>query len=161
MRCEEAREFLEELKVQELPAHLREHLSVCAQCAEYARGWPLVRAGFEALAAEPAPEPSLGFATRLLRRLGETAEELCSREGALERAGRRMVYIALLATLTVLLALVLPSSGPFRETAAQDLYLAQADFSAAGQDPVFAPDSRESIAASPESSAPRTTKGKK
>src|SRR3989442_15778311 len=118
MRCDEVRELLEELKTLELPAGVREHLAACAGCAAYARDWRLVRAGFVALAAEPVPEPSLGFAARLTRRLGEGVEGVKRTEQAFERAGRRMVYAALMLTLTVLLALVLPSSGPVREAAA-------------------------------------------
>jgi anti-sigma factor RsiW len=122
MRCEEFRETIEESGNQEASTALREHLGRCAACAEYARDWRMVRAGLDLLSAEPAPEPMLGFATRVLRRLEESAGLLPSREEVLERAGRRMVYATLFVVLALVLVLVLPTSGPVRTQASTELF---------------------------------------
>jgi len=140
VRCEEVREILVESKPQEIPAPVEEHLSACAGCQEYARSWRLVSAGFEVLTEERVPDASLGFAARLVRRLEEARQGFGSGAEIWERAGRRFVYAALLLTLTMLLALLLPSSGPLRESAAADLYVAQADIASAENDPVLSPE---------------------
>jgi anti-sigma factor RsiW len=120
---------------EEIPAAVREHLAGCPACGALAREYGLLRAGFRALAAEPGPEPSWGFAVRVLRRLEESPEE----EGAefLERAGRRVVYATCILALTLLLALVLPSSGPVRGPTTTDLYLAQSEELTAMSSPIF------------------------
>ncbi len=138
MHCDEVRELLEELETREPTASVREHLASCAECRTYARDWRLARASFRALAAEPAPEPTLGFAARLVRRLDETAERRRAGAEFLERAGRRFVYATLCLTLMILLALLLPDSGPLRGPTTADLYMAQTDVVPAGSDPVFA-----------------------
>src|SRR5437879_13519812 len=111
MRCDEARESVEELRGDALPAPIREHLVTCAACAAYARQWQLVEAGLRALAREPVPAASLGFAARVVRRLEGVAEAGRNREGLWERAGRRCVYAALLLEFQTRLALLLPSWG--------------------------------------------------
>jgi len=124
MRCKDVRDRIDELWTGEVPAETRAHLEKCSACQEYARDVGLVRAGFHALAEEPVPEASLGFAARLVRQLGEAAEQ-GTREEFLVHVGRRFVYVASLLTLGLLLALVLPSSGPVRGPASADLFLAQ------------------------------------
>ena len=79
-----------------------------------------------ALAAQSGPEPSWGFATRLVRRLNDLQEGVRGTD-FLEQVGRRVVYAAGLLTLLILLALVLPSSGPLRGPTTSELYWAQAD----------------------------------
>ena len=147
MRCEEVRKIIAEDWPEETPAAVREHLAGCPVCDSLARDHRLVRAGFHALAAEPAPEPSWGFSTRLLRRLQESPE----REGAefLERVGRRVVYATFLLALTLLLALALPSSGPLRGPTTAELYLAQSEVVIAGNDPVFTGEFPENNGATP------------
>jgi anti-sigma factor RsiW len=122
MRCEEFRQTIEETRNREASAALREHLGQCAACAEYARDWRTVRAGLDLLSAEPAPEPRLGFAARVLKRLEESTRTLTSREELLERAGRRMVYATLFVVLALVLALVVPTSGPVRAHASAELF---------------------------------------
>jgi len=85
-----------------------------------------LRAGWEVLAREPAPEPMLGFRERLLRRLEEASRSGQAAE-FLERAGRRVVWATLALALTLLLALVLPSQGPVRSAEAAELYLLEAE----------------------------------
>ena len=69
MDCKELRDLVSELWGGELPAGAREHLSKCAGCEVFWRDARLVQGGFRALAEEAAPEASLGFASRLVRRL--------------------------------------------------------------------------------------------
>ncbi|MGD0921217.1 MAG: hypothetical protein ABSA70_05545 [Terriglobia bacterium] len=147
MRCEEVRKIIAEDWPEEAPAAVREHLAGCPACDALARDHRLVRTGFHALAAEPAPEPSWGFSTRLLRRLQESPE----REGAefLERVGRRVVYATFLLALTLLLALALPSSGPLRGPTTAELYLAQSEVVTAGNDPIFTGEFPENNGAAP------------
>ncbi len=144
MRCEELWENLEELGGTELPAPLRKHLTSCPACQSYARDWRLTRAGLRLLASEPLPEPSVGFAARLVRRLDGLAEVGRSSEQFLEQAGRRFVYASLLLALTVLLALLLPSSGPLRATTTPDLYFAGQEALSSESDPILAGEPAES-----------------
>ncbi len=136
MRCDKMRRILAESKVAAWPADVREHLAVCSGCAEFARHWRLVGAGFRQLAGEAPPEASLGFTARLLRRLEESRDS----GGAefLERVGRRVVLATLVLTLTMLLALVLPSAGPLRGPATADVSLGQSE--AMENDPLFTPE---------------------
>ncbi len=139
MRCEELWEDLEELGgTDEFPALLREHLASCPACQSYARDWRLARAGLRLLAGEPLPELSVRFAARLARRLDGLAEVGRSSEQFLEQAGRRFVYASLLLALTVLLALLLPSSGPLRATTTPDLYFAGQEALTSESDPILA-----------------------
>ncbi len=114
MRCDEVRQLLEEGT--ELVGRGREHLARCADCQAYARRWSLIRAGLAALAEQPPPEPSLGFAARLVRRLEEAIPAGSLREDFLEFVGRRVVLTGLLLVLLSLVALVAPPSGPVRES---------------------------------------------
>jgi hypothetical protein len=135
MRCEEVHRILLEDWPEEISATVREHLAGCPACGALARECGLVRAGFRALAAEPVPGPSWGFAARVLRRL----EESPAPEGLefLERAGRRVVYASFALALTLLLALVLPSSGPLRGPTVADFYLAQQESVTIASDPIL------------------------
>ena len=138
MRCEEVREVVEEAKAKEFSARLQEHLAGCAACEAYARDWRLLRTGFRALAVEPVPEPSWGFTTRLLRRLEQVTEPSRGAEEFLERVGRRVVYGTFLLALMLLLALVLPSSGPLRGPGLAEVYRAQSEVAMMESDPLFA-----------------------
>ena len=148
MQCEEVREALEELRAQELSPTVRAHLVSCAACARYAEDSRLARAGLRALAGEPVPEATIGFAARLAHRLegaggpGRWAEEF------LEQAGRRFVYATLFVTLMVMLALLLPSSWPLGASET-DLYPAVTEAVSAATDPIFADDSRDPAPAAP------------
>jgi len=119
MDCKELREMVSELWGEELPAEAREHLSQCAACERFWLDARLAQAGFRALAEEAAPEPSLGFASRLVRRLLEW-ERTGARSEFFETVGRRFVYATLALTLALLLSLVLPTSGPVRGVAGAD-----------------------------------------
>lgn len=88
--------------------------------ASYLRDLRRVRAGFRLLQCEEAVEPSLGFAERLVRQLGELSRAP-SVADFFERVGRRFVYATLALTFLALLALALPSTGPVRGLSAADM----------------------------------------
>ena len=120
MRCDDVRSILEEIRGQEAPDSVREHLASCADCAEWWRALRVVSAGFRALAQDSVPEPSWGFPERVLRRIQEAAGQRKTAADFLERAGRRVVWATLGVTLAVLLALVVPPSGPVRASSEPD-----------------------------------------
>lgn len=136
MHCDAVREILEEVSPAELSGPVREHLTRCADCAAYAWEWRLVHAGFQVLKDEAAPEPTLGFAARLVRKLDE-AHMPSPAEAFLERVGRRVVYATLLMTFVLLLALALPPSGPLRGPSVSELLSAGPEVTVAVSDPVF------------------------
>ena len=135
MRCKDIQEHVDDLWTGEISPEVREHLAKCPACEGYARQTRLVRAGFHAMTTEPVPEATVGFAARLVRRLGEATDQGATAE-FFERVGRRFVYATLLVTLGLLLALGLPSSGPVRGPATADLLLAQPELITARLDPI-------------------------
>ena len=68
MRCKNAQDILISGGADE---RVREHLQVCPVCQGFARDYENLQEGWHALTARPAPEPSWGFAQRVLRRLEE------------------------------------------------------------------------------------------
>lgn len=88
------------------------------------------------MAVEPAPEPTIGFAARLVRRIPAAADERAL-EVFVERVGRRFVSVALLAALLLVLALLIPHSGPVYSISAADLDPGQPGAVAAQSYPVF------------------------
>jgi hypothetical protein len=131
MRCKEVQLILEGMEGGVLSAPVQEHLSTCADCREVRRDLWLMRSAFRALAGDPPPEPSFGFSTRVLRRLEAAAVDSGGAAAEyLERIGRRFVLAGLLLTMTLLLAFVLPSSGPLRGPSADESYLTQSDTNA-------------------------------
>ena len=120
MRC---REIQESLLAGEIDTGVDEHLRGCASCRTFGHELELLRGGFRALAAEPAPDPSWGFASRVVRRL----QEHPAGEEFLERIGRRVVYAASLLAIVLLMALALPSSGPFRGPTSAEIAAARMD----------------------------------
>ena len=119
MDCKEVRNLINELWGDEMPAEAREHLTKCAGCQAIWRDALLVQAGLRVLAEEAAPEASLGFASRLVRRLQEW-DEKGARSEFFETVGRRFVYATLALTLALLLSMALPTSGPVRGVAGAD-----------------------------------------
>ncbi|MGH9432161.1 MAG: hypothetical protein ACRD3T_11520 [Terriglobia bacterium] len=120
MQCDQVRQALEE-GGEAYPVPVMDHLRQCPGCAVYERDWRWVRAGMLALARETAPQPSLGFSTRLVRRLEEGFLPLRLGGEFFETAGRRVVYFTLLLATVLLLAMALPSSGPLRGRPAADV----------------------------------------
>jgi hypothetical protein len=138
MDCEELRDLVSELWGGELPAEAREHVSKCAGCEVFLRDARLVQAGFRALAEEAVPQASLGFASRLVRRLQEW-EKKGARSEFFEAVGRRFVYATLALTLALLLSLALPTSGPVRGVAGAD-FLGLQSYNQASQPDVIGGD---------------------
>ncbi len=125
MRCQEVREIIEDGLIGGMLPSVREHIATCPDCAAYLRQSQVVSAGFNELGREPVPEASWGFSARVLRRIQEVGMKPQPRPDFVEQVGRRFVYATLVLTLTLLLALILPSSGPVRDVQSVDLYLAQ------------------------------------
>ncbi|MGH9396742.1 MAG: anti-sigma factor family protein [Terriglobia bacterium] len=73
MRCEEIRRRVWEASEGDLTAPVKQHLAACAGCRSYAADAAKLRAGLRVLGGETAPEPSWGFSSRVIRRLGEEA----------------------------------------------------------------------------------------
>ncbi|MBZ5515858.1 MAG: hypothetical protein LAN62_13640 [Acidobacteriia bacterium] len=136
MRCKDARAILIGNEADKASAALLEHVAACPSCQAYARDAEGLRGGFRAFAREAVPEPSWGFAARVLRRLDEL-EERGRRANFLELVGRRVVYAAGVLTLLLILALVLPASGPLRGPTTAQLYWAQPDATLVASNPIF------------------------
>ncbi len=135
MRCDQVRQTLEE-SGEAYPAPVLHHLRHCPECAAYEHHWRWVRAGLLALARETAPEPSLGFARRLIRRLEEGFLPMRLVGEFFETAGRRVVYFTLLLATVLLLAIALPSSGPLRGRPARDVSWPQPEIVATRDYPI-------------------------
>ena len=137
MRCGKVRKGLLEVPAALLPAEFTRHVEACPDCANYDRDWQQLRTGLSAIAAEPVPEPTIGFSGRLLRRLQEATGDEWAVEVFLERVGRRFVSVALLATLLLVLALLVPRSGPVNSISAADSDPGRPEAVAAQNYPVF------------------------
>jgi hypothetical protein len=127
MRCKEVVTILDASPGDRLPEPIVAHLSACPACAETWKDLRLLRAGFYMLAKDEAPESSIGFGARVVRRLDDALDSGGAAAEFIERIGRRFVLASLLLAMSVLLGLVLPASGPFRGPAADEPYLAQTD----------------------------------
>jgi hypothetical protein len=133
MRCSEIQAILEAATENSFPAPVQEHLSGCEDCRELRRNLWLMDSGFRALAQEPPPDASLGFSTRVMRRLGAAVDSGGTAAEFIEQIGRRFVLAGLLVTLTLLVVFSLPSSGPLRAPAPDEPYMAQSEPAAAGE----------------------------
>ncbi|MBI4164758.1 MAG: hypothetical protein HY508_03370 [Acidobacteria bacterium] len=123
MRCKDVQENIIEGSLDQLA---REHLAACARCQSFARDAETVQAGFELLATDVVPEPSWGFAARVLRGLDESPARVF---GSLETIGRRAVLAAGVVAMTVMMVLALSSTGPVRGRGQGSFSLARADSS--------------------------------
>jgi len=110
MRCKEVREWIVDGN---LSAPAQAHLATCAECQSFARDAGVLNTAFEFLAEDAIPEPSWGFAGRVLARLNESPARLFD---PLEVIGRRAVYAAGLLAMTIVMVLALSKSGPVRGT---------------------------------------------
>lgn len=146
MDCKQIREYIAADWVGGLSPEARQHASECASCNRYLRDARLLRAGFRLLAEEVPPEASVGFASRLIRRLHEW-EEKGARSDFFETVGRRFVYATLVLTLALLLSLVLPTTGPVRGVGAADFLGLQSGNQTSSPDVIGADfmDSRETV----------------
>jgi hypothetical protein len=135
MHCEDIRERLDNLWEGEETAEIPQHLTQCAACARYHRDLRLVHAGLNLWKSEPALEPTMGFAERLVRQLGEIGKAP-SVADFFERVGRRFVYATLVLTFLALLALALPATGPVRGLNYADIQISSQEASLANSDPM-------------------------
>lgn len=140
MKCQEARAYI--CSGEEAPApELLRHAETCPECRRYLAGLKLSRSGLQLLSLELPPEPSIGFAQRLVRQLDSPETRRKLGDEVLVRAGRRFALASLLAMLLVLMGLVLPSNSPVRAQGAGESYLApQPQTASLRDDPMFSPD---------------------
>lgn len=159
MRCKETRIWFEDGEGGQMPSSVREHLQTCPACQADERDWKLVATGFRVLSGEPVPNASTGFGARLTRRLAEPS--LAGRAAAQfwDLVGRRVILVGSLLALTVVMALMLPPSGPWRSPAGLDLSLLQAEV-AAENDPVLPDDFGGNQSAAPNVQAGEDQKGR-
>jgi len=115
MRCKEVQDRIVDGQWE---APVRTHLAACTACRAFAADWEQLEAALRGLGMETGPEPSWGFAARVLRRLEESSREELE---FVERAGRRAVYAAGLVAFVIWLAVALPSPGPLRGPAPAEL----------------------------------------
>jgi hypothetical protein len=149
MRCDDLRAKLEDVEEAQQTESVRAHLEECAGCRTWLEDWRVLRLGFRALAADPTPEPRLGFHARLLRRLEEAADREHSSLDFFERAGRRVVWATLTLALAVLLALALPSSGPLRDFGEPEYLVPQPSMAFAQSEMIVDVDAADSVAPLP------------
>ena len=149
MRCKDVVTLIEEMRADALPQSIHEHVLSCPACAETFRNLRLLRAGFHALAEEQAPEASLRFATRVMRRLDDALDSGWGAAGFIEKAGRRFVLATSLLATLMLLAVVLPATGPVREPSNDEPYLAQPETSTQSYNFLLADSSADSHGAIP------------
>ncbi|MGD1156284.1 MAG: hypothetical protein ABSA41_10690 [Terriglobia bacterium] len=161
MRCDDLRERLDSLWEGEQSPEVRQHLAQCAACERYVRDLRLVRAGFRVLKREAVPEPSLGFAERLVRRWGELSKQPSVGE-FFEQVGRRFVYATLMLTFLLLLALALPPTGPIRGQSTADPLVPAEETVLVPSDPLGVSNVQDvSDGTSVDVAAPPATKGAK
>ncbi len=142
MRCDVVRQMVEEGI--EKPPEIQLHLVSCSACKEYLRQWEIVRAGLLTLREEELPEPSIGFTTRVIRRLEDSSTEIQGGQQFVDQIGRRFVYATLMVAVMLLLALVLPSSGPFRSSGISESVLAQAQVATLSSEQILGVDGIDS-----------------
>ncbi len=134
MNCDYLRERLDNLWEGAESAEVTRHLAECPSCAREYRDLRVVGAGFRLMKREAEPEPSIGFAERLVRQLGELSKAPSVAE-FFERAGRRFVYATVVLTFLALLAIVLPATGPVRGLSIADIQLSGPEAQMANADP--------------------------
>jgi hypothetical protein len=159
MRCRETRTLLEDRAEDQLEASAREHLQNCQACQVYARDWRLIRTGLRLLSGEPVPRASTGFVARLTRGLVEPSLPARAAAQFWELVGRRMILAGSLLALTVVMALLLPPSGPWRSPVGLDLSLLQVEV-ASENDPVVPEDIGSSPGVAPNVSGSEDRKGR-
>jgi hypothetical protein len=136
MRCDAVRQIVEEGR--DRPPAVAAHLESCSGCKEYLRKWETLRASLIALRAEDPPEPSIGFTTRVMRKLENAPAELSQQ--FIDQIGRRVVYATLMVALMVLLVLLLPSSGPYRSSGISESVLVQPQIMALSNEQILGVD---------------------
>lgn len=152
MRCEAVRQIVED-GLKRLPA-VEVHIKSCSACREYVRQWEMIRAGLVELRGEEPPEPSIGFTTRVMRKLENSSAELPFGQQFIDQIGRRVVYATLMVALMLVLILALPSSGPLRSTGISESILVQAQVATLSNEQVLGVDGLDDSDSSDSSPAP-------
>jgi len=142
MNCNDIRDRLDNLWESKEAPEVRQHLDGCGACTQYRRELLVLRAGLHLLKIEDAPQPSIGFADRLVRRLGEIDAPQSLSE-FFERIGRRFVYASLVAAFLAVLALAVPSTGPVRGLSSTDIQMNPQEATLAYADPMGDPGTQE------------------
>lgn len=158
MRCDVVRRTVEEATA--IPGPLQQHLASCIACQEYAKRWQLLRSGFAALAHDEPPEPSLGFAQRLVRRIQDARDSQKGQQFVLD-AGRRVVYATLLMALILMLGLVIPASGPLRAPRAAESVLSQPQVAALSSEQIMGIDESNHLPPAPAERTPQMEQNSK
>ncbi|MGH9406572.1 MAG: hypothetical protein ACRD3D_12150 [Terriglobia bacterium] len=127
MRCKDVEENAWEGGGESLPEAVRQHVEGCARCRASTAELSRVRLGLRLLGREEPPEPSFGFSRRVLRRLREREERGTLTREPLESAGRRVILATLVLVFTLLLAMIVPRSGPVRHETTLETYWSQAE----------------------------------
>ena len=76
MYCDDVRNQLALLWDGPPTLEMRRHVDTCPLCSTYLRDLQLVRGGLESWQRVTVPEPSVGFADRVVRQLGNIAHVL-------------------------------------------------------------------------------------
>lgn len=105
MNCKEVQDGIVDGNLSAL-AHA--HLADCPECQAVARDAEALTAGLKLLAADAPPEPSWGFAGRVLARLDETPSRFFE---PFEVIGRRAVFAAGALAMTLLMLAVFSIGG--------------------------------------------------
>lgn len=159
MRCDAVRQTVEE-GMARTPA-VQVHVESCSSCKEYLSKWEMLHAGLVAIRGDEPPEPTVGFTTRLMRRLENAPSEFQFAQQLIDQIARRVVYATLMVALMVGLILALPSSGPFRSSGISESVFVQtpvatlANEQVLGVDGMDAGDAQDSSAAAAESAGPQ------
>jgi hypothetical protein len=152
MRCDVVRQMVEE-GIAKMPA-VQVHLTSCSACKDYLRQWEFVQAGLIELRGEEPPEPSIGFTTRVMRRLENASEDFLFGQPFIDQIGRRVVYATLMVALMLLLALMVPQSGPFRSSGVSESILVQTQVATLSNEQILGVDGLDSGDASDSAAAP-------
>lgn len=104
---------------------MQAHVESCSDCKDYLRKWEMLRAGLIALRTEEPPEPTIGFTTRVMRRLERAPAEFPLGYQLMDQIAKRVVYATLMMVLALGLLLALPSSGPLRSSGISESVLVQ------------------------------------
>jgi hypothetical protein len=138
MRCDAVRQIVEE-GMTRTPG-VEAHVESCPGCKEYLRKWETLRAGLVALRAEEPPEPTLGFTTRLMRRLENAPAEFPFGQQLMDQIARRVVYATLMVAIMLALLLAVPSSGPLRSSGISESILVQSQVATLANEQVLGVD---------------------
>lgn len=121
MQCNEVQDLI---VAGSLDALTKQHLESCPACNSLARDAESLRGGLALLAQDVPPEPSWGFAARVLRHLDDAPARFME---PLEFIGRRAVLAAGALAMSVMMALALSTSLAPRSDAQREFVWSRAE----------------------------------